>query len=152
MSCNKEKISTEIVERAKWAAEAVPGLVVEGETSVGNWLLANQGDLGDWPLFATIACAFLALEGQGACRGDGDFRELTAAVKDRLGQWDERAPQPFYELADFVITSEGNGVDFVSATGLWVVWKVMEDTPTPDNVKRGYRVGHLFNAALVGSC
>jgi hypothetical protein len=148
MACNKEKLTTAIIERAKFAAEVVPGMPVEGETSVENWLIANQGDLEEWPFFATIACTFLALEGVESGCGDLDFRELTASVKDRLRGWDERASQAFYELADFVITSEENGVDFVSSSGLWVVWQVMKDTPPVEDVKLGYRVGALFSATL----
>jgi hypothetical protein len=145
---NKEKRAAEIVERAGLAATAVLTMPVEGETSVESWLVGHQGDIGGWHFFATVACAFLALENQGNRAADDDFRQLTGLVADRLQKWDENAPGAFYDLASFVVASEKREVGYVSASGLWVIWKVMNDTPTVADLTRGCHVGQFFGTAL----
>jgi len=144
----KEKTATEILERAKFVASAVAVMSMEDDNSVENWLAARHGDLLEWPFFATVACAFLALEAEESSFEGDDFRELAAEIKNCLRDWDAKGPEAFYELADFVITSEENGVGFISACGLWVVWKVMRETPNAEDVESGYRIGELFSEAL----
>lgn len=148
MSDNKEEIAAEIIERAKFAGSAVLEMVVEGDATLVDWLAAKHCAQDKWSFFATIACAFLALEDFDSRFEHDEFRELAGFLKNHLEEWDDKAGEAFFELADFVITSEESGVNFVSASGLWVIWNVMKDNPQPEEVELGYKVGQLFEKAL----
>jgi hypothetical protein len=146
---NKKRRAAAIVERASFAAATVLTMPVAGETSVESWLVGHQGDIGGWHFFATVATAFLALEGQEErASADDDFRQLAGLVTDRLQSWDDSGPGAFYELAAFVVASEEREVGYVSACGLWVIWNVMTGTPTMADLTRGCNVGHFLREAL----
>ena len=111
--------------------------------------LGAQIDTSKWSFYAIIAAVFLGFQANEAGLSEVDSRELARFVKDYLQKWDHNAPESFYDLADFIITSREKGVDSASATGLWVLIKVKDEMPDHKDMAIAHRIGSLLNRTIV---
>ena len=104
---------------------------------------------GKWSFYVTIAGVFLGFQAKEAGLSETDSRELAQFERDLLQQWNKDAPESFYDLADFIITSRDKVVDSASASGLWVLLKITEEMPAHEDMDMAHKIGNLLNRAVV---
>ena len=144
----KKREAAKIFNRAQSASVDILEVKNENGLSLKDEL-GKQIETGKWVFYATIAGVFLGFQGEDAALSEAGSRELAQLVNDLLLRWDKSAPESFYDLADFIITSREKGVDSASAAGLWVLVKVKEEMPGHDEMTMAHNIGHLLNRAVV---
>ncbi len=145
---NKKKTAAKIIKRARKTSADILEVRVDNGLPLKEEL-GSQIDTGKWDFYSTIAGVFLGFQANEAGLSEADSRELAQFVKDLLQRWDQSAPEKFYDLADFIINSREEGVDSVSATGLWVLIKVKEEMPGHKDMAMAHMIGHMLNRAVI---
>jgi hypothetical protein len=141
------KTINEIFDQAVMVAKGSREMPLEGDITVEQWLTSNNYS-NEWETFAGVAAVFLGIQAREKLFSDKNFRKLIGLIGKRFADRGSPAEEAFYDLADFVVNSQENGVDHVSATGLWLLYKVKDNAPEVEDVTVAYSLGQLLNKKI----
>lgn len=104
----------------------------------------------DWDFFMTVAGVGIALQTIGSKPPEKDFHQFAIGLQEHFPKWDHNAAAAFDNLTKFTQKNVSGGVDPITATGLWVLWNVKQDSPTDDEISLAPVIGRFLAENLKG--
>jgi len=87
----------------------------------------------DWDFLITVAGVAVGLQTLFPQVNNKTFRKLYSAVVNQLVEWNPYANASLNNLQRFYNKNRELGFDFVSASGIWVVWNILKRPPSSED-------------------
>lgn len=98
----------------------------------------------DWDFFMTVAGVSIALQTNKYKPSDKDIHQFALGLKKYFPKWNSQAATAFDDLIKFVKKNGADGIDSVTATGLWVLWNLKRELPTDDEMSLAPIIGRFW--------
>ena len=104
----------------------------------------------DWDFFMTVAGIGVALQTVGSNPTEKAFRQFTLGLQEHFPKWNPNAAAAFDDLTKFTQRNASGGVDPMTATGLWVLLNVKQDSLADDEMSMAPVIGRFLVGNVEG--